>query len=169
MIRSSLWALAILGILLLLQTTVLSYLVFAGVKVDLLWIVFVILAFQNGAFPSQIVGFVLGITIDTITAAPLGYNAFLFTLAGYLFGLGKGKVYLDPIVMPGLLGLIIVVYQLLAGGLLDGVFRLGDPLASWRLNTVFQALVNAALTPVVFWVFGWVRDRFQDPRRGFSG
>lgn len=170
MIRTILWALGILGVLLLLQTTVLSYLVVLGVKADILLVVFVVLATQNGSLASQIVGFVLGLAIDTVTTAPLGYHAFLYTSAGYLFGLGSGKVYFDPLVMPGLLGLLATLFQTVAGFLLNVVFRLGQPLSAYfHMGVVFQLVLNVLLAPLVFWLYGWVKEKFQDPRRGFGG
>jgi len=170
LIRAILWALGILGVLLLLQTTVLSYLVVFGVKADVIFIVFVILASQNGSFASQIVGFVLGLAIDAITASPLGYHAIVFSLGGYLFGLGSGKVYFDPLVIPGLMGLLATVYEVLTGFLVNEIFRLGQPLTAYfHMGVVFQLILNIILAPLVFWLYGWLREKFTNPRRGFGG
>lgn len=170
MIRSILWALGILGILLLLQTTLLSYFVVLGSKPDLLWIVFAILATQNGSFSAQIVGFILGLVTDIVTTAPLGFHAFQFSLAGYVFGLGSGKVYFDPLIMPAFLGFLATVFQVATGFLLTMVFRLGDPWGAYfHMGTVFQMLMNVILGPVIYWLSGWLREKFQDPRRGFGG
>ena len=170
MIRTILWALGILGVLLLLQTTLLSYLVVFGAKANILLVVFVILATQNGSFASQIVGFVFGLAIDTVTTSPLGYHAFLFSLAGYLFGLGSGKVYFDPLVMPVFLGFLATLFDTLGGLFLNTVFQLGQPLTSFfHLGALFQLVLNLLLAPVVFWLYGWVKEKFQDPRRGFGG
>lgn len=170
MIRTLLWALGILGLVLLLQTTLLSYLVVFGTKPDLLWIVFAILAIQNGSFNSQIVGFVVGLAVDSVTAAPLGFHAFQFALGGYVFGLGTGKVYFDPLVMPALLGLLVTLYEVLSALFLNTVFRLGQPLTAYiHMGALFQLVLNVLLAPVAYWLYGWLRDRFQDPRRGFGG
>jgi rod shape-determining protein MreD len=170
MIRSILWALAILGVLLILQSTVLSPLALFGAKPQLLLLVFVVLATQNGSWASQIVGFVLGFAIDMVTAAPLGFHAFQFALAGYLFGLGSGKVYLDPVVLPALLGLLATLYDTLSGLLLNTIFNLGQPVtAFFHLPLVFQCVFNIVLAPMVFFVYGWTKERFQNPRRGFGG
>jgi len=170
MIRTILWALAILGALLLLQTTALSYLVFFGAKPDILWVVFVILAAVNGSFASQIVGFVLGLAVDFITTAPLGFHAFQFSLAGYLFGLGTGKVYFDPIVVPALVGLLASVLSVLSGFFLTAVFRLGDPVQAYlHWGTLIQLVLNVVVAPVIYWLYGWIREQFQDVRRGFGG
>lgn len=170
MIRTILWALGILGVVLVLQTTLLSYLVVFGVKADVLFIVFVVLAAQNGSFASQIVGFVLGLAVDTVTASPLGFHAIVFSLGGYLFGLGSGKVYFDPIAMPALLGLLATVYKVLTEFLTNEVFRLGQPLtAFFHLGLVFQLLLNVAIAPLIFWIYAWIKERFTNPRRGFGG
>ena len=170
MIRSIVWALGILGVLLLLQTTLLSYVVVAGTKPDVLLVVFVILATINGSFASQIVGFILGLIIDMVSLAPLGFHAFIFSLAGYIFGLGRGKVYFDPLVMPALLGFLATIYYTITGFLLSFVFRLGYPWNSWfHMGLVFQMVLNILLTPLVLWLNSWIREQFQNPRRGFGG
>lgn len=170
MIRAIVWALGILGVVLLLQTTALSYFVIFGVKADVLLVVFVVLATQNGSFASQIVGFILGLVVDTVTTSPLGYHAFLFSLAGYLFGLGSGKVYFDPVVMPAFLGFLATFYALIGGFLLNFVFRLGQPLSAFfHVGVLVQLVLNLLLAPVVFWLFGWLKERLQNPRRGFGG
>jgi rod shape-determining protein MreD len=170
MIRSILWALAVLGVLLLLQTTALSYLVVFGIKPNILLVVFVILATQNGSFASQIVGFILGLAVDMVTTAPLGYHAFLFSLAGYLFGLGSGKVYFDPLMMPALIGLLVTGYDTLMGALINAVFRLGAPLTAYfHVGVLFQLVLNVLLAPLAFWAYGWVKEKFQNQRRGFGG
>lgn len=169
MIRAVLWAWVILGALLLLQSTALSYLVVFGVKPDLLWVTFAILAAINGSMTSQVVGFVLGIAVDLVTGGPLGFHAFLFTLAGYLFGLGSGKVFMDPIIVPAVLGLLASLFSLAGGALLTGVFRLGNPLSAvLQWGTLLQVIMNLLLGPAVFWLYGWARDKFTDPRRGFG-
>jgi rod shape-determining protein MreD len=170
MIRTILWALGILGLLLLLQTTLFSYLVIAGTKPDVLLVVFVILATLNGSFNSQIVGFILGLAVDMVSLTPLGFHAFLFSLAGYLFGLGSGKIYFDPLLMPALLGFVATAYYTIAGFLLSFIFRLGDPWSSWfHMGLVFQLILNILLTPLIYWIQSWIRERFQNPRRGFGG
>lgn len=170
MIRTILWALGILGVLLLLQTTLLSYAVFWGIKANILLVVFVVLATQNGSLPSQIVGFSLGLVMDMVTTAPLGFHAFLYALAGYLFGLGSGKVYFDPLVMPAFLGSLATVFDVLIRYLLNAAFQLGDPLSAFfNVGLLFQLILNMLLAPLVFWLSAWIKERFQDPRRGFGG
>jgi rod shape-determining protein MreD len=170
MIRAILWALVILGGLLILQSTVLAPVALFGAKPQLLLLVFVVLATQNGSWASQIVGFVLGFAIDMVTTAPLGFHAFQFALAGYLFGLGSGKVYLDPVILPALLGLLATLFDTFSGFLLNTVFNLGQPItAFFNLSLLFQCLLNVILAPAVFLAYGWVKQRFQNPRRGFGG
>jgi len=170
MIRAVAWALGILGILLLLQTTLLSYLVVAGAKPDVVLVVFVVLATVNGSFKSQIVGFIFGLVLDMVSLAPLGFHAFVFALAGYLFGLGSGKVYFDPLVMPAFLGFLATLYYASTGYILSFVFHLGEPWNSWfHIGLLFQLVLNVLLMPFVFWLQAWIREKFQNPRRGFGG
>jgi rod shape-determining protein MreD len=144
--------------------------VVSGIKPDILLVVFVILATQNGSMTSQIVGFVLGLAIDMVTSAPLGFHAFQFALAGYLFGLGSGNVYFDPLVMPALMGFLATVFTVLTSFLLNAVFQLGSPISAFlNIGLLFQLLLNVLLAPLIFWLYGWAREKFQDPRRGFGG
>jgi len=169
-IRAIIWALAILAVLLVVQSTLLGPIALFGAKPQLLLLVFVVLATQNGSWASQIVGFVLGFAIDAVTAAPLGFHAFQLALAGYLFGLGSGKVFLDPLVLPALLGLLATLYDTLSAFLLNTVFNLGQPVTAYfHLALLVQCLFNIVLAPAVFLTYGWIRERFQNPRRGFGG
>ena len=169
MTRSFLWSLVMLGLTLLVQTTLLSYVSFAGVRPDILLVLFAVLAVHNGSFVSQLVGFVIGIALDVVSVSPLGFHALLYTLAGYTIGLGSGKVYFDPLVMPALLGIITTVYFSCAGFLLNALFRLGEPWSAFfNVGLLFQFVLNALATPLVFWIYGLVRERFKNPRRGFG-
>jgi len=169
MIRAGVWASVILGLLLILQTTLLAQLDLWGVRPSILLIVFVILASQNGGMVSQLVGFALGLAIDMITTAPLGYHAFIYALAGYLFGLGKGKVYFDPVVVPAIMAALATVFEATAGFFVSWVFGLGYPAQSFfQTGLIVQFLVNLAFSPVVFFLYNFLRQRFQDPRRGFD-
>jgi cell shape-determining protein MreD len=105
-----------------------------------------------------------------VTSAPLGFHAFQFALAGYLFGLGSGNVYFDPLVMPALMGFLATVFTVLTSFLLNAVFQLGSPISAFlNIGLLFQLLLNVLLAPLIFWLYGWAREKFQDPRRGFGG
>ena len=169
MIRTFFWAVGVLAIVLLLQTTLLNRIVLFGAKPDIVLIVFVLLATQYGSLVGQLAGFVVGIAIDVITVSPFGFHAFLFTVAGYVVGLGSGKVYLDPLIMPALLGLLSTLYLAFFGFVLNLIFRLGEPWSVYfNVGLIFQVGLNVVLAPLFFWIYGLVRERFQDKRRGFG-
>ena len=86
----------------------------AGVTPDIALIILIFSANQQGSFRAQTSGFIAGIIQDFLSLTPLGFHAFTRTLIAYLNGLFKGKLFLDPILMPVLLAAI--------GTLLKGVF-----------------------------------------------
>ena len=169
MIRSIIWTLGILGLLLIFQSTVVSYFVFWSIKPNILLIVFVLLATQNGSFVSQTVGFLLGLMIDMVTNVPLGFHALQFCLAGYLFGLGSGKVFFDPLVMPTFLGFLATLYDIISRICINSIFHLGEPISSFiNIGVLFQIILNMILAPIIFWLYSWLKDKFQNPKRGFG-
>lgn len=168
--RSFFWSLVVLGALLVLQSTLLGGVIILQAKLNILWLVFIAICLQNGSIPGQLVGFILGLAVDSVTASPVGLHAFEFSLAGYLFGLGRGKIFFDAILMPALLGMIAVLFDVLTLFLLNFIFRLGLPVQSFFYwGVLAQMTMGAIFMPAIFWIYRWSREHFSHSRRGFSG
>ncbi|MFA6507849.1 MAG: rod shape-determining protein MreD [Treponemataceae bacterium] len=100
MTRTVLWAIAISTGAALIQSTILSRLSILNTVPDLKLGVLVYVSYVNGVMTGQTLGFSSGILLDFISAAPLGYNAFVRTIIGALTGLLKGTFFLDILVLP---------------------------------------------------------------------
>jgi rod shape-determining protein MreD len=100
MVKKILLACALAVIAAVLQSTVLSRLAIFGAVPDLALTIVVFCAYINGTMAGQLSGFCSGLLLDFLSAAPLGLNAFIRTLAGALAGLLKGAFFLDFFLLP---------------------------------------------------------------------
>lgn len=170
MIRALLWMVGILFVILIVQTTLLNAIALWGTKPDILLLLFIILTIQNGSIPSLICGFAIGIILDVLAGTPVGYHSFVLTLFGYLFGLGKGKVFFDPIVVPLIMSIIATFFYTVSLFIVSGLFNLAHPFATF-FNTSFmiQLLYNLVAAPIIYLIYNFLKQKFQNPRRGFDG
>lgn len=86
-----------------LQSVVFRHGLVAGVTPDFALIVLIFSANQHGSYKAESGGFVAGITQDVLSVTPLGLHAFTRTLIGFLYGITKGKIFVDPVLVPMLL------------------------------------------------------------------
>jgi len=101
MAKRVLWGLVFILIAALLQSTVFSRLrLHIHAAPDLALCILVFIAYVNGTMTGQLTGFFSGFLIDFLSAAPLGFNAFVRTLIGALTGFLKGTFFLDFFFLP---------------------------------------------------------------------
>ena len=170
MLRSFFWMLGILFVILILQTTVLTYVSLWAVTPNLLLLLFVILSIQNGSIPALICGFIIGIPIDILAGNPVGYHSLLLTIFGYIFGLGKGKIFFDPLFIPAMMSLVVTFFYTVGLFLISTLFNLSKPFASF-FNTSFmiELAYNVVAAPILYFVYNFIRQKMQNSRRGFDG
>ena len=97
------WASVFALVAALLQSTLLRRLAIYHAIPDLALGILVFTAYNNGTMTGQLTGFFSGLLLDFLSAAPLGLNALVRTIAGALTGLVKGIFILDAIFLPILL------------------------------------------------------------------
>ena len=98
MIRKPLVIFVILLVCALLETALLSNVVFLPVVPDLLLLVVLYISVQNGSLTGEATGFVSGLLLDFLTAAPLGLNCLLRTLLGFFAGLFHDVLNISKII-----------------------------------------------------------------------
>jgi rod shape-determining protein MreD len=133
---------------LLLQTTVFAEFRLGGARPELVYLVTILFAINEGPASGAIVGFSGGMAQDFLTLFPKGVTALTCTLLGYVMGLVRQYVVSPSPVFP---------VMLVAGGTLFGVlfnrlvaFLLGqfDTSFTYMLRiALLSALYNAILTP----------------------
>lgn len=151
MIRKPLAIFAILLVCALLETALLSNIVFLPAVPDLLLLVVLYVSVFNGSLAGEAAGFASGLLLDFLTAAPLGLNCLLRTLLGYLAGLLRNVLNVSGIVIPAALALVATVAKALLVGIISFFFPDGVLVHS-LFSAAFgmELLLNGALAPMVF-------------------
>lgn len=138
------------AIFLIIQSVIPSWVSITIPVPDVSFIVLIYLAFHYGSMYGQISGFVLGLIMDFMTLAPLGFHALLFTIIGHLIGRGKGIVQLDLMVIPMVLTLISIVAKSLIIIIIG--YLLGQTSIYSKILS-FSYFINSSLTILVSWLF----------------
>ena len=146
------WALLFTLVAALLQSTILSRLVFYIRAVpDLALCILVYSAYVNGVMTGQLTGFFSGFLLDFLSASPLGLNAFIRTLLGALTGLIKDTFYLDFFFLPMALCAGATFFKALVIFLLHFLFPETVPVYVFSSSVFWIELaLNTLSAPVVF-------------------
>ncbi len=166
MLAKYLISISLLSAAVILQSTLIRFVAISGVIPDLSLIILIYVANKNGRMVGQVGGFATGIIEDIISISPLGFHSLLRTLIGFLYGLTKGVVFLDPILMP----VLLVIVGTLLKGLLAGLIGL-----LFSVTTVFPSLFsggffiemgyNAFIAPFLFGLLGLIKPLKPRPGR----
>ena len=100
--ESFLISLFLIFILVILQSTILHYLIPDVVIPDFALIVVAFCGARRGMGEGQLLGFFNGLAEDFLTAAFPGFHALIKTLIGFLSGTIKNKMLFDPVIFPSL-------------------------------------------------------------------
>ncbi|MDY4675336.1 MAG: rod shape-determining protein MreD [Treponema sp.] len=151
MIRKPLVIFVILLVCTLLETALLSNVVFLPVVPDLLLLVVLYISVQNGPLTGEATGFVSGLLLDFLTAAPLGLNCLLRTLFGFFAGLFHDVLNISKIMIPAMLALIATIAKAIIIGFISFFFPNG--VITYDLFSAsfgMELLFNVILAPLVF-------------------
>lgn len=135
----------------MLQSTILRRLAVYHAVPDLVLVIIVFSAYNNGTMTGQLTGFFSGLLLDFLSAAPLGLNMLIRTLIGALSGLIKGAFYLDTLFLPMFLcaGATGLKALLLSG--LHLLFTQGVPAYTFDTPLLWVEMAfNTVLAPFVF-------------------
>jgi rod shape-determining protein MreD len=149
-IRRVLAIAAIVITAILLQSTVFAQLRLLGVRPELLYLVTIVLALQEGPSEGAIVGFVSGLSQDLLLNQPKGITALTLTLLGYAVGLSRQYIVSPSPLVPTI---VVAVATAIGVGFYEVVsYLLGQfdaPITYAVRVALLTALYNAVLTPIV--------------------
>ena len=145
-----------MGVVVLLQTTVLGIVAVRGVTPDLLLILLVFLALRRGSMSGQIAGFSGGLLEDLVSLAPLGFHALVRTLVGFSAGTLHGLIRTSATAVPVLI-LGASVVKGLASAFLGLVFDIHPDMHLLEGRFWIEAAYSAVLAPFLFALLGRVR------------
>ncbi|MDR2447135.1 MAG: rod shape-determining protein MreD [Treponema sp.] len=103
MTKNIAWSVAFIIIAAILQSTLLQRLAIYNAVPDIALGILVFSSYFNGVMVGQFTGFFSGLALDFLSAAPLGLNALVRTVAGALSGRIKGIFVADAIFLPMML------------------------------------------------------------------
>jgi len=98
----------------------------------------------------MIIGFITGIVIDLLGIAPLGFHSLIYTIVGHIFGLTRGKMYVDAITMPVIFAVAATVLSILTALLITLLFlplRIPSVLS---FSSLIQLGMHALSAPFIF-------------------
>jgi len=135
----------------IIQSTLLSRIAVWGVTPDIALILIVFFSNRYGSLRGQISGFASGLIEDFISLSPLGFHAFIKTLSGFIFGLTKGRIFLDPVFIPLVLTAAATLFKHLMAGLLGVIFVAPDLIGPvFTLKLGIEIGLNAIISPFLF-------------------
>ena len=149
--RRALALIAVIVTAILLQSTVFSQLRLLGVRPELLYLVTILIALQEGPNQGAIVGFTCGLAQDMLLDQPMGITALTLTLLGYAVGVTSQYIVTQSALVP----VVMVAVGTFVGVLFNRVVALllGQAEASAYFVVriaLLSALYNAILTPIFF-------------------
>jgi len=139
----------------LVEAAILSNLSILPVVPDLVLLVIVYVSFMNNSATGSTIGFVSGLFLDFFSAAPIGLNAFIKTVTGFLAGKLSGSFNLNKLLIPFTMGFAATVLKALLMFLLSLFFR-SSVLSYSLLSAKFwlECLENALCAPLIFALLG---------------
>ncbi len=141
----------LLGVIIILQSTVLENVAIAGIKPDLVMLVVVLGSFFRGTRTGAFLGFTGGIVEDLFSGNYIGLNALAKMAAGYLAGAAGGRLYRENIPIATVVTFFTSLAGLMANYLLLLYLNITiDPLHALFSVALPVAAYTALLVPFVF-------------------
>ncbi len=157
----------VLGVCILLQSTLLHAIELGGVHPDLALLVLIFVAMRRGAMPGQISGFAAGFLEDLMNVSPLGFHSLLRTVIGFLYGLLSGNVFIDPFLMPIILAVIATILKGVLAGIVSAIFGIAaSGFITFTGRLWIEAGYNGVVAPFLFALLGLFRIFKQAEKEG---
>ncbi len=151
MVKSLIWSSVFLLFFVIFETAILSNIQMLPVIPDLALLALLYISFRNGSFLGETSGFISGLLLDFLSAAPLGLNSFIRTLSGYITGLFSGTFNRDSVFLPAFMGFTATLFKALMTWILS--FFFGSAVMVYSIGSSLfwiEVLLNTVLTPVMF-------------------
>lgn len=135
----------------LLESAILSNMLFLPAVPDLMLICLLYVSIQNGRLYGVSSGFVSGLIIDFLSASPFGLNCLLRTILGYISGLFNKTLNIDGFLIPIAIGVFATILK--AGVLWLIAFLFPNVSVVYHILSktfVAELIMNGLLTPFIF-------------------
>lgn len=162
------WGYLVLLPLVVLQSTLLHRIAIEGAKPDLVLLTVVYLANKNGKMAGQTYGFLSGLMQDFLSISPLGFNGFLNTLVGFLYGLTSETFFIDQVFIPMIMGGVATLVKGIGISFLSGLFNLENlHFHLFSIPFLIEIGYNMVCAPFLFALLRLVRG--LSPKKQWEG
>ena len=169
MIKSYIPTLILFLCIVLVETAILSNLIFLPVIPDLLLLCLLYLSANNGKILGEVNGFVSGLLLDFLSGAPLGFNCIYRTLIGYLTGIGGLFFSTEGFFMPSIYAFFGTVLKVFFINVLLILFpHIKGEYSFLSLHFLFELLANMILCPYVFKLLNLFNSTLINQHRIYS-
>lgn len=151
----------------MIETMILSNLMFLPAVPDLVLIAAIYIAMLNGKTAGVIVGFISGLILDWMTGAPFGYNCLLRTIICYIAGFFYGNLNFKGIFISILIGLVATFLKVFITWLMTLFYPntvLNYSLVS--MSFFIELLLNSILSPILFKILSCFDKHITLPHSG---
>jgi len=149
-LSSPLFSTILVTVFAVLQSVFFRHGLVAGVTPDFALIFLIFSANQHGSLKAQSTGFISGIIQDLLSITPLGFHAFTRTVIGSLYGIFKGKLFIDPILVPMLLAAVGTLLKAIFGFLLLSIFDQEHASMVFTVGLGVEIGLNTLAAPFLF-------------------
>jgi len=166
MSKKILVATLVMLVFLFLRTSLLSLIQGFTLLPDFILISLVYFAFYKGSWTGQFAGFYIGLAMDFLSLAPLGYNTFLFTTLGFIIGSFKGAMITDKLLFPLLAAFLATNGKVLLGNLINLIFQINGDI-TWPNSLIYWKWIglNMVFAPLVFFLLSILDKRLLPERK----
>ena len=145
------------------ETAILTNIVIFPVIPDLLLLFTVYVAIHRGSLIGETNGFFSGLFLDILSASPLGLNALLRTIIGFIGGLFFLTLNTNGFLVPVFLGVSATLIKALLQQLISFFFpNIVYTYDFLNINIWLECLVNGLIAPVLFFVFSKFHSLAED-------
>jgi len=148
--RSGLIGIIVIFSTIILQSTILNNLSINGIKPDFVMVMLILYSNNLGKIKGQVLGFSVGLVGDFLSLSPLGFNAVIHTIIGYLSGNTSGKIFFDPIVVPIVFIFIGTILKSVLSLLLLSFLIPDKAYSIFTGSLLLEIGLNVVITPFIY-------------------
>jgi len=150
------------------QMKLLPHFALGGIRPDLFLFTVCYLSLRGGGERGSLIGFFLGLVEDSLSLSPLGMRALSFSLIGYLLELAGRDLFLNKILVQGILLFLAGILSGLVTLLSLNFFLISRPIGNTFFRLILpESLLTALLGLLLIFVFQSVRQ-LRDRRYGLA-
>lgn len=135
----------------LVETAILSNIMFLPAVPDLILLCSVYLSLLNGRGTGEAEGFVSGLYMDFLTGSPFGLNCLFRTIIGYIAGCFGSTIQYHGIVMPAAIGFVATLLKVFLIWIISLFYPTAvNTYSFFSVPFVFELVANTICAPLMF-------------------